>query len=182
MAGLVDRMVRAAKLEPALYEEVEADTGATGQAMTVVVLSALAAGVGAWGGEGGTGAVVGTIVLALLGWFIWAGLTYILGTKLLPGPRTTSNLGELLRTIGFASSPGMLRVLGALPVVGRFIGLAAAVWMLAAFIVAVRQALDYDSTGRAVLVCVIGWIVYVGILVGLGAMLLGGAAMLGGSS
>ena len=126
MAGLVDRMVRAAKLDPALYEEVEADTGATGQAMTVVVLSALAAGVGAWGGEGGTGAVVGTIILALAGWFIWAGLTYILGTKLFPGPRTTSNLGELLRTIGFASAPGMLRVLGGLQVVGRFIGLGGA--------------------------------------------------------
>lgn len=178
MAGLVDRMVRAAQLQPALYEEVEADTTATNQAMTVVVLSSLAAGVGAWGKSGGVGVAI-TILLSLGGWFIWAGLTYVVGTKLFPGPKTTANFGELQRTIGFASAPGLLRVFGSLPVVGRFIALAAALWMLAAFVVAVRQALDYEGTGRAVLVCVIGWVVYVGIIVGLGAMLVGGAAMLG---
>jgi hypothetical protein len=178
MAGLVDRMVRAAKLEPALYEEVEADAGATGQAMTVVVLSSIAAGVGAWGDKGMSG-VVGSIVLALVGWFIWAGLTYVLGTKLLPEPTTKSNLGELLRTIGFASSPGILRALGAVPALGKIVGFVAALWMLAAFVVAVRHALDYQSTGRAILVCVLGWAVYVGVVVGLGAVLLGGAAMLG---
>lgn len=181
MAGLVDRMVRAAKLEPALYEEVEADTGATGQAMTVVVLSSVAAGIGAWGTQGGTG-VIASILVALIGWFIWAGLTYVFGTKLLPGPNTKANIGELLRTIGFASSPGIVRVFGVIPGVGKFIGLAASVWMLFAFVIAVRQALDYEGNGRAILVCVIGWAVYVGVVIGLGAALIGAVAGLGGGS
>lgn len=173
MAGLVDRMVRAAKLQPALYEEVEADQGATGQAMTVVVLSSLAAGIGSWS-EHGAGLAVGGIVLALIGWFVWALLTFLLGTKLLGEPETHANLGELLRTIGFASSPGIIRVLGFVPVLGPILGFAAAVWMLIAMVIAVRQALDYSSTGRAVIVCVIGWLVYVGITVGLMAALLAG--------
>lgn len=180
MAGLVDRMVRAAKLQPALYEEVEADAGATGQAMTVVVLSSVAAGVGAWDKQGGGVGLVVSILVALVGWFIWAGLTFILGTKLLPGPNTKANMGELLRTIGFASSPGIVRVLGAVPGVGKVIGLAAAIWMLFAFVIAVRQALDYESNGRAILVCVIGWAIYVGIVIGLGAALIGAGATLGG--
>ena len=177
MAGLVDRMIRAAKLEPALYEEVEADQGATNQAMTVVVLSSIAAGIGGWG-KGGPAGLFGSLLLALVGWFLWAALTFVLGTKLFPGPNTKSDLGELLRTIGFASSPGIIRVLGILPVLGKLMELVAAIWMLLAFVVAVRQALDYEKTSQAVLVCVIGWIVYVGLVVGLGAVLFGGVSML----
>jgi hypothetical protein len=173
MAGLVDRMIRAAKLQPALYEEVEADTGATGQAMTVVVLSSLAAGVGAWS-DTGLGSALGAVIGALVGWFLWALMTYILGTKLLAEPETNANLGQLLRTIGFSSSPGVIRVFGFVPVLGGALSFAASVWMLVAMVIAVRQALDYSSTGRAVLVCVIGWLVYVGITVGLMAALLGG--------
>jgi hypothetical protein len=171
MAGLVDRMIRAAKLQPALYEEVEADASATGQAMTVVLLSSLAAGIGVWTDAGMAGAVLG-VGAALIGWFIWAFLTYILGTKLFPGPNTHADLGELLRTIGFASSPGILRVLGAVPKLGQVATVVAAVWMLVAFVIAVRQALDYPTTGRAILVCVIGWLVYLGIQIGLMTILL----------
>jgi hypothetical protein len=180
MAGLVDRMIRAAKLEPALYEEVEADASATGEAMTVVFLSSLAAGVGGWGSNGMTGAALG-IGGALIGWFVWAFLTFFLGTKLLPGPSTHANLGELLRTIGYASSPGVLRALGGVPTLGPLANAVAALWMLAAFVVAVRQALDYPTTGRAILVCVIGWLVYLGLSVGLMALLiaLGMGAVLG---
>jgi hypothetical protein len=178
MAGLLDRMIRAAKLDPSLYEEVEADQGAMSQAMTVVVLSSVAAGIGAWG-KGGPAGMVGSLLLALVGWFLWAALTFVLGTKLFPGPKTQSNLGELLRTIGFASSPGIIRVLGFLPVLGKLMELVASIWMLLAFVVAVRQALDYEKTSQAVLVCVIGWIVYVGVVIGLGALAVGGVAMLG---
>jgi hypothetical protein len=177
MAGLIDRMVRAAKLDPALYEEVESDPGATGQAMTVVVLSSVAAGIGGIG-KHGAGGLVGGLILALIGWFVWAGLTYLLGTKLFPGPNTKADLGQLLRTTGFASSPGVIRVLGILPLLGKLISFAAAIWMLVAFVVAVRQALDYEKTSRALLVCFVGWVIYVGIVVWLGAALLGGAAMM----
>jgi hypothetical protein len=158
MALFVDRMIRAAKLDVNLYEEVEADKGAMGQAMGVVILSSVAAGIGNSGAAGIKGLVLGTIV-ALAGWFIWAFLTYYIGTKLLPEPQTKADYGELLRTIGFSSSPGVLRVLGIIPMLGNILNLIIGIWMLVAMVIAVRQALDYKSTWRAVGVCLIGWIV-----------------------
>ena len=157
MASFSERMIGAALLNVDTYEEVESDTGATPQAMAVVVLSSLAAGIGAFGLGGVSGLIWGAVA-ALVGWLIWAALTFVIGTRLLPEPQTRSDLGELLRTIGFASSPGILRVLGFLPLLGSLISLVASLWMLVAMVVAVRQALDYRSTGRAVGVCVIGFV------------------------
>ena len=158
MASLTDRMIRAAKLDVNLYEEVEADKGAMGQAMGVVILSSVAAGIGTVGTTGIKGLVLGTIV-ALVGWFIWAFLTYYIGTRLLPEPQTKADYGELLRTIGFSSSPGVLRVLGIIPMLGNILNFIIGIWMLVAMVIAVRQALDYKSTWRAVGVCLIGWVV-----------------------
>ena len=160
MADLKDRMIRAAKLDVNLYEEVEADKQAMGQAMTVVILSSVAAGVGSISTVGVSGILWGTVA-ALAGWFIWAFLTYFIGTRLLPEPQTRADVGELLRTIGFSSSPGVLRVLGVVPVLWDLVFFVTAVWMLVAMVIAVRQALDYKSTGRAVGVCMLGWIVLV---------------------
>lgn len=172
MASLGNRMIRAAKLDIGLYEEVEADTGATGQAMLVVVLSSVAAGIGsAGGGAGLKGLLVGTIA-ALAAWYIWAFLTYVIGTKLLPEAQTEADVGQLLRTIGFSSSPGLLRILGIIPGVTGIVFLGCAVWMLVAMVIAVRQALDYHSTGRAIAVCLIGWVVQV-VILGLAMMFLG---------
>ena len=164
MASLPDRMIRAAKLDVHLYEEVEADTGAMGQAMGVVVLSSVAAGIGSITTKG-LGGIVTITIAALVGWYIWALLTYFIGTKLLPQPQTKADYGQLLRTIGFSSAPGLIRVLGIIPVLGPLIFLVAAIWMLVAMVIAVRQALDYTSTLRAVGVCLIGWIVQALILV-----------------
>ena len=158
MASITDRMIRAAKLDANLYEEVEADTGALSQAMGVVILSSVAAGIGTIGTTGIKGLVLGTIV-ALVGWFIWAFLTYFIGTRLLPEPQTKADYGELLRTIGFSSSPGVLRVLGVIPMLGNILNFIISIWMLVAMVIAVRQALDYKSTWRAVGVCLIGWLV-----------------------
>jgi len=160
MASITDRMIRAAKLDVNLYEEVEADTNAMGQAMGVVILSSAAAGIGTIGTAGLKGLVLGTIV-ALVGWFVWSFLAYYIGTKLLPEPQTKADYGELLRTIGFSSSPGVLRFLGIIPMLGGIINFICSIWMLVAMVIAVRQALDYKSTGRAVGVCLIGWIVQV---------------------
>ncbi len=162
MASFSERMIGAAKLDPQTYEEVEHDTNAMGQAMGVVVLSAVAAGIGAIG-QGGAGGVVAVTIGALIGWFIWAGLTFVIGTKVLPEPQTKADMGELLRTIGFAASPGVLRILGIVPVLGPLIVFGASVWMLVAMVIAVRQALDYKSTGRAIGVCVIGFVVYMAV-------------------
>ncbi len=158
MASMVDRMIRAAKLDVQLYEEVEADKGALGQAMGVVVLASVAGGVGSGRLGGLSGILIGTVG-ALIGWFIWAALTYLIGTKLLPESTTRADVGELLRTTGFSSSPGLIRVLGLIPGLTGIVFLISGVWMLTAMIIAVRQALDYRSTFRAVGVCVIGWVV-----------------------
>ncbi|MBW2313689.1 MAG: YIP1 family protein [Deltaproteobacteria bacterium] len=163
MATIQDRMIRAAKLDTELYEEVEADRDATGQAMAVVALSAVAAGIGL--GNGGLLGIVGVTIAALVGWFVWAFLTYVIGTRLLPEPQTKADYGELLRTLGFSSAPGLIRVLGIIPGLGAFVFLVAGVWMLVAMVIAVRQALDYTSTLRAVGVCLIGWSVQAVILV-----------------
>jgi hypothetical protein len=97
--------------------------------------------------------------VSLVGWFVWAYLTYLIGTKLLPEPQTKSSPGELLRTIGFSSSPGLIRILGIIPGLGKLVFFIASIWMLVAMVIAVRQALDYKSTMRAVGVCIIGWII-----------------------
>lgn len=173
MSQFVDRMLRAAKLDPHVYEEVEADRSAMGQAMGVVVLSSLAGGVGFMQHAGLTGLAIGTVG-SLLGWYLWAFLTYIIGTKLLPEPQTHADHGELLRTIGFSSAPGMIRVLAFLPGLNTVVNFFAGAWMLVAMVIAVRQALDYQSTYRAIGVCLIGWLVQAAIL-GLLLALMGGA-------
>ena len=172
MSLFIERMIRAAKLDVSLYEEVEADRGALKQAMGVVVLSSLAMGLGNLGIAGGSAIIMG-IIAGLVGWFIWAYITYFIGTKLLPEPQTRADHGELLRTIGFSSSPGLIRILGIIPGLWQIVNMIASIWMLSAMIVAVRQALDYRSTLRAVGVCLIGWIVQA-VLFGIMFVLLGG--------
>ena len=158
MTSFMDRMMRAAKLDANLYEEVEADKQAMPQAIAVVVLSSAAAGIGSIAQVGFAGLVIGAVT-ALLGWLFWAWLTYMIGTKLLPEPQTHSDMGEMLRTIGFSSSPGLIRILGIIPGLAMLVNVVAMVWMLVAMVIAVRQALDYTSTLRAVGVCCIGWII-----------------------
>lgn len=164
MSGsLINRILRAAKLDVHLYEEVEADKSAMRQAMLVVILSGIAAGVGSISQGGALGVALGT-VMGLVGWYIWAFIIYVIGTKLLPEPQTKSNVGELLRTIGFASAPGLIRVFGVFPGVEKLVFPVATVWMLVAMITAVKQALDYKATWRAVIVCIISLFVQIAIL------------------
>ncbi|GAB4337852.1 MAG: hypothetical protein Kow0099_11420 [Candidatus Abyssubacteria bacterium] len=172
MAGFGDRMVRAARLDAHVFEEVENDTGAMGQAMGVVVLSSVAAGIGTVTTGGIGGIILGTL-FALASWYIWAFLTYMIGTRLLPETQTQANMGQLLRAIGFSSSPGLIRVLGIIPGLVGVVFFVAAVWMLVAMVIAVRQALDYTSTWRAVGVCVIGWIVQI-VIIGVLYAIVGG--------
>lgn len=174
MTDFKDRIIRAARLDVNLYEEVEADKGAMGQAVGVVVLSSVAAGVGTYIRGGLGGIFIGTVG-ALIGWYIWAYITYFIGTRLLPEPQTRANHGELLRTLGFASAPGLIRVLGIIPGLAGIVFTVASIWMLVAMIIAVRQALDYTTTLRAVGVCLIGWVIQV-LIIGLLFMLMGGAA------
>lgn len=164
----VDRMIGAAMLDPRAYEEVEADHAATVQALAVVALSAVAAGIG----QGDRGFAIVHVVRALFMWVIWAGLAYAVGVYLIPEPETKTNLGQMLRTIGFAASPGILRFFRFIPLLGPLLSLIVGIWMVLAMVVAIRQALDYKSLGRAAVVCLIAW--FVAVVMGLvfGAMLL----------
>jgi len=173
VTALVNRMVRAAMLDVSLYEEVEADKDAMWQAILVVVLASIASGIASVEQRGLYGLALLSLA-ALFSWFVWAILTYFIGAKLLPMPQTRSDPGELLRTIGFSSSPGLIRVLGVIPVLHGPVMLIASLWMLATMVVAVRQALDYTSTWRAIGVCLIGWLVQAIALAGIAVLFLGG--------
>ena len=153
-----NRMLRAAKLDAKLYEEVEADRSSILQAMGVVILSSVAAGIGSLYSGGGVGFISG-IFAALFGWLVWALLTYFIGAKLFPESGTQADYGQLLRTTGFSSAPGLIRVLGIIPGLTSLVFWVAGIWMLVTMTIAVRQALDYQSTLRAVGVCALGWLI-----------------------
>ncbi len=156
----LNRMIRAAKLDLSLYEEVEADRGAFMQAMGVVILSSLAAGVGSVGeADPGVEIILLGTLGALLSWYIWSYLAYYIGTRVLPEENTRADYGQMLRTIGFSSSPGLIRIAGIIPGTTKVVFFFASVWMLVAMVIAVRQALDFTSTSRALGVCAIGWLV-----------------------
>jgi hypothetical protein len=152
-------MLRAAKVESQLYEEVEADSGATVQALLVVVMASLSAGIGHGitglikGGASGIGFFFINLVTGAIGsliaWFIFALLCFWLGTTLFKGPDTKSSLGELLRVLGFADSPALLNLFTFIPFIGPIIPFVTMIWTIIAAVVGVRQACDF-TTGRAV--------------------------------
>jgi hypothetical protein len=152
MATLTERMLGAAKLDVDVYEEVEADESATTQAAIVVAIVAVASAIG--GAKGGAAGMLGGLIAAFLGWVLWSGVTYVIGDKLLGGTATWT---QLLRTIGFAQSPGVLYVLGVIPGIGGLVRLVVAIWMLVAGVIAIRQALDF-STGKAIATALLGWL------------------------
>ncbi len=164
MSTFSERIIGAAQLEVQIYKEVKADATATGQAMTVVALSSLAEGIGALTLGGIRPFVIG-VVTALIGWFVWVFIVYLVGTRLLPEPETGSDIAQVLRTTGFAATPGVLRVLGLVPFLRVWIAIAVTIWMFLAMLIAVRQALDYNSFERAVGVCLIGWVAHIVIMV-----------------
>ncbi|MBI3306279.1 MAG: hypothetical protein HYZ84_00530 [Candidatus Omnitrophica bacterium] len=157
MTTFAQRIVGAAKLDPQIYEEVEHDPSALKQAAVVVILSSVAGGVGLLVPGIGIEGLFWGIVSTLLGWVIWAAIIYGVGGKLMAKPQTSSSVSEVMRVIGFASTPGLIRIFGLFPPLRVPIFFIAMVWMLVAMVLAVRQALDYESMGRAVAVVLVGW-------------------------
>ena len=151
-----NRVIRAIKIDIDLYEDVEKDKSATIQAGIVDVLSSLAAGVGAL--QMGASNFLLAPVLSLLSWYVWAYVIYFVGVKLFGGPKTQSNHGELLRTIGFSSAPGLIRVFGVTPDLMTVTFIGSAFWMLACMVVAVKSALDYDSLWKSLGVVIVAWL------------------------
>ena len=155
--NFIKRIFRAIKIDPELYEEVEHDKSATLQAAAVVILSSLAAGVGAIH-LGVSNFILGPLI-SLASWYFCAFLIFIVGTKLFPDKQTKSDHGELLRTIGFSSAPGLIRILGITPELMTVTFIGSSFWMLACMVVAVRQALDYKSLWKAFGVVVFCWFI-----------------------
>ena len=169
MTTFANRVIGAARLDSRIYEEVEADRQATLQAVVVVLFASVAGGVGLLGlGSSAPALVLARVAGSLLGWLSWATLTYLIGTHFLSEPQTRADVGELLRTLAFASTPGLFRILGVIPHVGLTIYAVVSMWMLVAMIVAVRQALDYRHTWRAIAVCIVGWVLSLAIAVVIG--------------
>ena len=135
------RMLGAARLETAVYEEVEHDEGATIQAAGVVGIVAAASAIGSWGASVASG-----FIAPFVGWLVMAAVVYIIGDKLLGG---TATWGEMLRTMGFAQAPGVLYVVGIIPLLGWVVSVVVWFWVLVAAVVAIRQGMDF-GTGRAV--------------------------------
>jgi hypothetical protein len=182
--SLVSRMIRAARLDTSLYEEVEHDQTATRDAGIVVAIVAVCSAISqaltlmthpavarAVAPPNPIVAAIGALIAALLGWVVWSYVTYFVGTRLFHG---TATPGEMLRTIGFAQSPGVLSILGFIPVLGGIVGLVVFIWTLVAGVIAVRQALDFD-TGKAILTAIVGWLFLVIITIAI-AVIVGGAA------
>lgn len=155
MAIFLNRLLRAAKLDRNVYEEVEADRSSWRQALFIVILSSVAASSGNFPD---LSLIFMSSVAALITWWVWAVIIYLIGTKLFPEPQTHSDIGELLRTIGFSSAPGLLRFLGLIPGLDRVIYPISAVWMSLSMIVAVKQSLDCSGFFRAIGVCLTGWL------------------------
>jgi len=151
-----NRIFRAIKIDIDLYEEVEKDKSATIQAGAVVILSSLAAGIGAL--QLGMSNFLLAPAMSLLSWYVWAYVIYFVGVKLFGGPKTKSNHGELLRTIGFSSAPGLIRIFGVTPELMTVTFVGSAFWMLACMVVAVKSALDYESMWKAFGVVVVAWL------------------------
>ena len=170
MGNLADRMIRAARLDANFYVQVMNDPAAIRQALLVVLIYSSFAGIGAGlltlpdvdAGQFVLNIFVG-LFSALVLWFVWSFVTYFIGTTLFKGPQTPwrviATYGELLRSIGFAATPGILLIFILIPLIGIFLSLAAGVWMFIATVIAVREALDF-STRRAICTCVVSGILH----------------------
>ena len=158
MSIFLNRLFRAAKLDAGLFDEVIEDTGTLFQAMMAVFIYSAASAYGGFGRAGVAGINFGMIT-TLIGWYIWAFSNYFIGVRLLPEADTSADRKAVLRAMGFASSPGLIRIVGLIPDLAGATLLIVTVWMFAAAVVAIKQVMNYRSIYRAMGVCIIGWII-----------------------
>jgi Yip1 domain len=153
-----ERVVGAMKLDPNAFEDVERDPTAIGQSVGVIVLAAVAAGIGNVFRGGLTGIVYGAC-LSVVGFLVWSLIVWVIGTKVMPEPATKADYAETFRVLGFSAAPGLASVITIIPILGYLLMLLIWLWQIAAMIIAVKAVLDYSTLGKAIIVVVIGWIV-----------------------
>ena len=165
---MLQRMIGAAMLKADVFEEIEADSSALPQAIVIVVLVTICGIIasvlsGIIGGEGQSieivGAVLSGVLFGLLRWVLWVTVILFVGGVMLRVDSTQTNWAEMGRIVGFAYTPGLLVLLSFIPMIGWLIGLIAFIWTVVAVIVGIRHALDFEGTGRAVLVAVISAVI-----------------------
>lgn len=176
--AFVDRLMGALRLSPSTYEDVENDPSATTQALLVVVLAAVATGIGAAGGDDAGQGLIGGILNGILGWIAFSIFAYFVGASLFATKATSATIGQVLRTIGFAQAPKLLLVLGFIPLLGWIVAIVAWLWFLAAAIVALRQAFDFTldrAVGTAVVALIVQGLVglVIALIFGVGAAVFG---------
>lgn len=173
-----ERIIGAAKLDPNTFEEVERDQSAMGQAVGVIVLAAVSGGIGnIW--YGGITGIIFSAFAALMGYALWSVVVWLVGTKVMPDPATKADFPETFRVIGFAAAPGLLGFITIIPLLGWLLMFVIWLWTIAAMVVAVKAALDYTDTFKAVLVVVIGFVVHFVVTATITAMFLGTALLSG---
>ena len=158
MRLFLNRFLRAAKLDVSVYREAIENAGLLNQALIVVFIYSMAAAYGTFGGGGATKVNI-VMITTLLGWYVWAFSTYMVGARILPEAQTEPDRKALMRVLGFASAPGILRVLGFIHGLGIVVLLVASGWMIAAGTIGTKEELNYESTSRALGVCIIGFII-----------------------
>lgn len=153
------------KLDPNAFEDVERDPTAIGQSVGVIVLAAVATGIGTIY-AGGLSSILGGAIMSVIGFLVWSLIIWVVGTKLIPEPATKADYAETFRVLAFAAAPGLVSVLmiiGVIPILGWLVAwliwMVVWVWQIAAMVVAVRQVLDYSTTGKAIVVVLIGFII-----------------------
>ena len=176
MASFGERVVGAMKLDPNTFEEIERDETAMGQAVGVIALAAVSTGIG-WIFYGGVTGIVKGVILQLIGYGVWAGIVWIVGTKVMPDPETKADFVETFRVVAFAAAPGVLGIVTIIPILGWLLSMVLWLWAIAAMVVAVKSVLDYSNIGKAVIVVVIGFIINICVTFMLSAMMWGSTMM-----
>jgi hypothetical protein len=183
MASMIDRVIRAVKLDKDFYNEAERDTSLNQEALLIVIIVSLASAIGSFisgiiSGEigGALLSAVLTIVIGIGGYYLWAYVTLFVGKQFFQGD---ADMGEMLRTLGYAHAPRLLGLLSFIPCVGAIFALAGFVLSLIAAVIAIREAMDFD-TGKAVITAIIGWAIVLVISIVIGVVLGVGAAGVGG--
>lgn len=164
MVMFMRRFIGVLVLDASIFEEIENDRRAAMSSVVVMIAVSLAGGLAAMGlGLVGLAGFVTGAVVMLGAWLVWVAMIAAIGTTGLAEPQTRSDLRELLRVLGFSAAPGVLVALAAMRAAAPIVLAVVAVWMIAAAVLGVRQALDYRSTARAIAVCVIAWLLSFGL-------------------
>jgi len=154
---MLDRIIRVIKLDQTVFAEIEHDESLTSEAFIIVLAASFLAAIGAAIGSGRffLSFISSLLSGVILNWIVWSVITLWVGTQIFDGD---ADLGELLRTIGYANAPRFLGVFQFIPCVGWILALAGWILSLIAGFLAIREALDLD-TPQTVATVAIGWVV-----------------------